>query len=102
MRWRVYQLRRRGRRVSWREVQRRPFFEGELGTYYLMLKTERVFVASLVRERAKMSRMLPDLYEPVLVTLADDVIILRGFEKVGDGDTAYAVVQEWRCEALLP
>ena len=49
-----------------------------------------------------MSRMLPDLYEPVLVTLADDVIILRGFEKVGDGDTAYAVVQEWRCEALLP
>lgn len=47
-----------------------------------------------------MVRMLPDLYEPVLVTLADHVIILRGFEKVGQGDAAYAVVQEWRCEVL--
>ncbi len=26
--------------------------------------------------------------------------ILRGFEKIGEGDAAYAVVQEWRCEAL--
>lgn len=100
MRWRVYPLRRRGRRLSWREAQRGPFFEGELGTHYLALKAERVFVASLVGERAKMTRMLPDLFEPVLVTLANEVIILRGFEKVGDGHTGYAVVQEWRCEVL--
>jgi hypothetical protein len=29
-------------------------------------------------------------------------MILRGFERLGEGDAACAVVQEWRCEVLSP
>ena len=48
MRCRVYLLRRRGRRLPWREVQNGPVFEGELGTHYLSLPGARYFVAKLV------------------------------------------------------
>ena len=48
MRCRVYPLRRRGRRLPWREVSNAPRFEGDLSTYYLTLKGERYFVAKLV------------------------------------------------------
>lgn len=44
-----------------------------------------------------MSRVLPDLYEPVLVALSHDVLVLGGYERIGDGGTAFAMVQEWHC-----
>jgi hypothetical protein len=37
---------------------------------------------------------------PLCVAIADQVMILRGFERLGEGDAACAVVQEWRCEVL--
>src|SRR5262245_55840089 len=46
MHYRVYLLRRRGRRLPWREVQNSPVFEGELRTRYLALDNARYFVAS--------------------------------------------------------
>jgi hypothetical protein len=71
-----------------------------LSAYYMDGKGERFFVASLSGPRPLMVRVLPDLYEPALVALGDQVMILRGFERLGEGDAACAVVQEWRCEVL--
>jgi hypothetical protein len=48
-------------------------------------KGERFFVASW-GPRPLMGRVLPDLYEPVLVALGDRVMILRGFERLGEGE----------------
>jgi hypothetical protein len=100
MRCRVYLLRRRGRRVSLNEIENGPVYEGQLSAYYMDGKGERYLVASLSGPRPKMIRMLPELYEPVLVAIGDQVMILRGFERLGEGDAACAVVQEWRCEVL--
>jgi hypothetical protein len=54
----------------------------------------------LIAEPSNMSRVLPDLYEPVLVALGHNMLLLRGYERIGERDTAFAVVQEWRCELL--
>jgi hypothetical protein len=100
MRCRVHLLRRRGRRLSRKETENGPVYEGELSTYCMDGKGERSFVASLSGPRPLMVRILPDLYEPALVALGGQVVILRGFERLGEGDAACAVVQEWRCEVL--
>jgi hypothetical protein len=94
MRCRVYLLRRGGRRVSLNEIENGPVYEGQLSAYYMDGKGERYLVASLSGPRPKMIRMLPELYEPVLVAIGDQVMILRGFERLGEGDAACAVVQE--------
>jgi hypothetical protein len=91
MRCRVYLLRRRGRRLSRKETQNGPVYEGELSAYYMNGKGERFFMASLSGPRPLMVRVLPDLYEPVLVTLGE-VIILRGFERLGEGEAACDLV----------
>jgi hypothetical protein len=70
MRCRVYPLRRRGRRLPWREVCNAPSFEGDLSTYYLTLRSERYFVAQLLGPgHAFRKPLLPELYEPVLTNL---------------------------------
>lgn len=40
----------------------------------------------------------PPLYEPVLLGFAPIAFRLRGFERVGQADNAYTVVQEWHVE----
>jgi hypothetical protein len=99
MRCRVHLLRRRGRHLARKEIENSPVYEGELSAYYMTLKAERFFVASW-GPRPLMVRVLPDLYEPALVALGDQIMILRGFERLGDGDNVCAVVQEWRCKVL--
>jgi hypothetical protein len=49
------------------EIENGPVYEGQLSAYYMDGKGERCFVASLSGARPKMIRMLPELYEPVLV-----------------------------------
>ena len=101
MRCRVYPLRRRGRRLPWREVQNGPVFEGELGTHYLSLPGARYFVAKLIAPGDALCKpILPELWEPILVNAGHWVLVLRGFERLGEGGDAVAVVQEWRCEVL--
>ena len=95
MRCRVYPLRRRGRRLPWREVANAPWFEGELSTYYLSLPDSRYLVAKLVTPGdAFCEPLLPELYEPVLTTIGNGLMVLWGFEREGEA----ATVQEWRCE----
>jgi hypothetical protein len=100
MHCRVHLLRRRGRRLPRKEIENGLVYEGELSAYYMNGKGERFLVASLSGPRPRMVRVLPDLYEPALVALEDRVMILRGFERLGEGDAACAVVQEWRCQVL--
>jgi hypothetical protein len=101
MHCRVYLLRRRGRRLPWREVQNRPVFEGELRTHYLSLDNARYFVASLLRPGDALCKpILPELWEPILINTGNGVLVLRGFERVGEAQNAVAVVQEWRCEVM--
>jgi hypothetical protein len=95
VRCRVYPLRRRGRRLPWREVSNAPSFEGDLSTHYLTLMDARYFVATLVAPGdAHWRPLLPELYEPVLTTIGNGTLVLRGFEREGEA----ATVQEWRCE----
>ena len=97
MRCRVYLLRRRGRRLPWREVSNGASFEGDLSTHYLSLEHARYFVATLIAAGDALRRpLLPVLYEPVLTGIGHGRLLLRGFERIDES----AVVQEWRCEVL--
>jgi hypothetical protein len=88
MRFRVYPLRRRGRRLPRREVSNSPSFEGELSTYYLSLPGGRYFVAKLVSPRDTLCKpLLPELYEPVLTSIGNGLLVLRGFEREGEAAT---------------
>jgi hypothetical protein len=94
---RVYPLRRRGRRLPWREVANGPSFEGLLSTQYLSVANALYFVAQLLGPGdAFREPLLPNLFEPVLTHLGNGVLVLRGFEREGEA----ATVQEWRCEVL--
>lgn len=48
------------------------------------------------RSDALCKPLLPELYEPVLTSIASGLMILRGFEREGEA----ATVQEWRCEFI--
>jgi hypothetical protein len=95
MRCRVYPLRRRGLRLSWREVVNAPAFDGDLSTHYLSLPDARYFVAKLVAPGDALCKpLLPELFEPILTSIGNGRLVLRGFEREGEA----ATVQEWRCE----
>jgi hypothetical protein len=82
MRCRVYPLRRSGRRLPWREVCNAPSFEGELSTYYLSTPDARYLVAKLVSPGDALYKpLLPELYEPVLISIGNGMLVLRGFER---------------------
>jgi hypothetical protein len=106
MRCRVYPLRRRGRRLPWREVQNGPVFEGDLSTHYLSQANERYFVAQLLGPGdAFRKALLPELYEPVLTSLVNDVLVLRGFEREGSTRRsiggAGVAVRDTQCKTSL-
>jgi hypothetical protein len=97
MRCRVYPLRRRGRRLPWREVANAPSFDGDLSAHYLSLPDARYLVAKLAAPGDAFCKpLLPQLYEPVLTHLGNGVLVLRGFEREGEA----ATVQEWRWECI--
>ena len=93
MRCRVFPLRRRGRRLPWREVVNAPSFEGDLSTYYLSLPGGCYFVAKLAAPGDA-------LCKPILVNAGNWALALRGFERLGEGEGAVTVVQDWRCEII--
>jgi hypothetical protein len=97
VRCRVYPLRRRGRRLPWREVANARSFDGDLSTHYLTLKDARYFVATLTGTGDALCKpLLPALYEPVLTNIGNGLLVLRGFEREEEA----ATVQEWRCELV--
>jgi hypothetical protein len=100
MRFKVYLMRRNGRRLPWREIVNSPHFVGDLTTYNIDRAGERYTVATLAMPGAPLAeKQVPDLYEPVIIGVSHLALRLRGFERVGQGNNACGVVQEWHCEA---
>ena len=99
MRFKVYLLRQRGRRLPWREAQNGPAYVGTLVTHREEHGGERYNVTTLQPDDPMSTDRPPPLCEAVLLGFAPIAFRLRGFERVGQGDNAYSVVQEWRVEA---
>jgi hypothetical protein len=99
MRFKVYLLRRRGRRLSWREARNGPVYVGRLVTHSEEHGGERYSVTRLEPDDPMKADEMPQLYEAVLLGFAPIAFRLRGFERVGEGDSAHGVVQEWSVEA---
>lgn len=99
MRFKVYLLRRRGRRLSWREAQNGPTYVGRLVTHTEERGGVQYKVTRLQPDDPMSVARPPELYEAVLLGFAPVAFRLRGFERVGEGGSAYTVVQEWHVEA---
>jgi len=99
VRFKVYLLRQRGRRLPWREAQNGPAYVGTLVTHREEHGGERYNVTTLQPDDPMSTDRPPPLCEAVLLGFAPIAFRLRGFERVGQGDNAYSVVQEWRVEA---
>src|SRR5687767_9321495 len=67
VKFKVYLLRRRGRRLAWRDVQNGPRHVGELVTHAVDIGNERYTVATLRPLDPAAAASIPELYEPVLV-----------------------------------
>ncbi len=96
MRFKVYPLRRRGRRLPWRDVRNGPAQVGELLSRFIDHGGYRYHVLTLA-SGAPMEQPLMELYEPVLLTMAPLAFRVRGFERVEVGQ-GYTVLQEWHVE----
>ena len=93
MKIRVFALRRVGRRYAHHDIES---IAGELHMHSVMHGTQSHRVAQLRGHDPRGSRaedLLPPLYEPELVAIGADAILLRGFET----SNGVGYVQEWRC-----
>jgi hypothetical protein len=98
MRFRVYLLRYRGRRLDWRDVANGPKYVGDLISELVIVGEERYELLTLRPEDPAVSSPVPPLYEPVLLGFFSLAVRLRGFESVTRGTSSFGVVQEWHCE----
>jgi hypothetical protein len=98
MRFKVYLLRRDGRRLSWRDAQNGPTYVGRLVTNAEERGGERYSVLTLQPDAPMSTDRPPELYEAQLLGFAPIAFRLRGFERVVRGDDTYGVAQEWHCE----
>jgi len=98
MRFKVFVLRNRGRRLSWRDVLNGPSFIGHLVTHEMKTAEDTYRVLTLRADDPMVPTPIPPLYEAALLGFAPLAFRLRGFERVETGGGTFAVVQEWHCE----
>jgi hypothetical protein len=98
VRFKVYLLRRRGRRLPWRDVQNGKTYAGTLITHVEQHNGEQYKVLQLQPSDPMSTDKPPPLYEAQLVGFATLAIRLRGFERVEGEAGGYGVVQEWHVE----
>ena len=98
MRFKVYLLRYRGRRLAWREVVNGRKHVGHLISEQLTIGDERYNVITLRAADPVAPSPIAPLYEPVLLGFSPLAMRLRGFEPVNRGTCVFGVVQEWHCE----
>jgi len=97
--FKVFQLRRRGRRLPWRDVLNGPAYVGELLSHVVDRGGERYNVICLQAIDSPIAQhAIPDLYEPVLLGFSPLAFRLRGFERWEGQEGAFSVVQEWHVE----
>ena len=97
MKVRVYPMRKRGRRLPWREIENGPSFVGMLLSYRVKHGEQDFEAISLQSGSPAEGKPLLDLYEPVLVGFATNAFVLRGYERLDTPEGAIGVVQEWQC-----
>ena len=97
MRFRVYPMRQRGRRLPWREIENGPSYVGALQSYRIKHGDQDYDALSLSASTPAEAKPLPDLYEPTLVLFAQTAFVLRGYERMETAEGAIGVVQEWSC-----
>ena len=90
---RVYRMRNQGRKPSAGRPIGGDGHAGVIGIHAQLGAYESVTRATLSRPGTKEGDVIPPLHEPVLVTLTNQGLMLRGFESI-DGA---AYVQEWHC-----
>jgi hypothetical protein len=98
MRFKVYLLRYRGRRLAFRDVFNGPKYTGDLISEQVTLGSERFDMVSLRCGDPVVPSPIPVLYQPVLLGFSTLAFRLRGFERVERGASVFGVVQEWHCE----
>jgi hypothetical protein len=98
MRFKVYLLRHRGRRLPWRDVKNGKTYVGDLASHLQTHNGEQHKVLRVMPSDPMSADAPPPLYEPVLLGFAPLAFRLRGFERVEGPDGAQGVVQEWHCE----
>lgn len=82
-----------------RDARNAPAYFGRLVTHIEGVRGEQYKVTCLQPDDPMKADAMPKLYEAVLLGFAPLAFRLRGFERVGQGDNAYSVVQEWHVEA---
>jgi hypothetical protein len=98
MRFKVYLLRHRGRRLAWRDVHNGRSYVGRLAMHVEHRNGEHYRVLKLEPSDPISENRPPALYEPVLLAFAPLALRLRGFERIEEQNGGYSVVQEWHCE----
>jgi hypothetical protein len=98
MRFKVYLLRHRGRRLPWRDVKNGKSFTGTLCSFLQNQNGQQYGVLELRPADPMSEDRPPTLYEPVLIGFAPLAFRLRGFERVDGPDGGQGVVQEWHVE----
>jgi hypothetical protein len=98
MRFKVFLLRHRGRRLSWRDVKNGKTYVGTLTTRVLEHNGERYSALEVLPADPMSPDRPPPLYEAVLLGFAPLAFGLRGFERIDGPDGGYGVVQEWHVE----
>ena len=98
--FKVYLMRRGGRRLSSREIVNGPVYVGDIRTATGQCKEFSYEMAELIAIGGVSEQLLPPLYEPVLTGMAPLAMVLRGFERLKEPEGYYSVVQEWHCEMV--
>jgi hypothetical protein len=98
VRFKVYLLRQRGRRLPWRSVVNGPRHVGDLVTHTVDIAGQRYSVATLRPLDPVAELPIPELYEPILLGFSPLAFRLRGFERIESTAGHFSVVQEWHCE----
>lgn len=90
----VRNLRQNGRRVK---RQGEPDMSGEL-SMHTMSGTSVYSVLQLLRNNGSgKPAVIATLYEPQLISVGHNAMLIRGIETIGEGDAAASVLQEWAC-----
>jgi hypothetical protein len=97
MRVRVKLMRRRGVRLSRQDFANAPAVEGTLSAAYL--KT-CLFANLADRTNPMAGPLLSPLYQVILVSAGNDILVLQGVERIDTREGRMGAVQEWHCEVV--
>ena len=96
--FKVYLMRRGGRKLSRQDMINGQAYVGDLSLGSVTSRTSVYKVAELITPGGIATVLLPPLYEPVLTGIAPLAMVLRGFERMKEAQGYYSVIQEWHCE----